>query len=115
MQANLKPTNITLDKNQGFLEITWDDGLVCTYPLSHLREACPCVECRGGHERMGREFDPADILSLTPARSYAIQTIELVGNYALQPVWDDGHSTGLYTWDFLRRICPSQSDSEDEK
>ena len=66
-----RPTNITVDRNKGDLEIIWDDGLVSRYPLAHLREACPCVECRGGHAKMGMEHAPEDILNLTPRRSYA--------------------------------------------
>ncbi len=101
-----RPTGVTLDKNTGYLEISWDDGAVCRYPLSHLREACPCVMCRGGHANMGREHDPEDILKLTPARSYTVENLEMVGNYALLPIWDDGHDTGIFTWEYLRRLCP---------
>jgi DUF971 family protein len=105
---NLRPTNITLDKKAGQLVIDWSDGQSCRYPLGNLREACPCVECRGGHQNMGRQSDPSDILALTPARSYTIENVELVGNYALQPFWDDGHHTGIYTWEYLRRLCPTE-------
>ena len=105
-----KPTAINLYKNEGYLEITWSDGRVCQYPLSQLREACPCVECRGGHQFMGRDHDPDNILSLTPKRSYNITELDLVGNYALQPTWDDGHHTGIYTWDYLWRLCPAQEE-----
>jgi DUF971 family protein len=101
----VKPTGITLDKPQKQLVIKWSDGAECHYPLDNLREACPCVECRGGHENMGRATDPENILSLTPARSYQIDTVELVGNYALQPFWEDGHHTGIYTWEYLKRLC----------
>jgi DUF971 family protein len=58
---------------------------------------------------MGGQSHPADILTLKPARSYTIQSLELVGNYALQPVWDDGHHTGIYTWEFLRDLCPVET------
>lgn len=101
-----RPTGIILNKTAHLLEITWSDGRVCRYPLSHLREACPCVECRGGHQFMGSAYDPDDILKLTPARSYTIQSIEPIGNYGIQPRWDDGHHTGIYTWEYLRRLCP---------
>jgi DUF971 family protein len=104
----VRPTNVTLNKQDGYLEIAWSDDAVCQYPLSQLREACPCVECRGGHQFMGREHDPANILVLLPKRSYTIQSIDLVGNYGLQPSWDDGHHTGIYTWDYLRRLCPAE-------
>ncbi len=103
---NPKPINITLDKAAKELVIEWSDKQICRYPLSHLREACPCVECRGGHENMGRQGDPTNLLVLTPKRSYMIDQLELIGNYALQPFWDDGHHTGIYTWDYLRRLCP---------
>ncbi len=103
----MKPTpkNITLNKTEGYLEITWQDDKTCQYPLSHLREACPCVECRGGHQYMGPAFEPNNLLELKPKRSYTITDIQLIGNYALSPRWDDGHQTGIYTWEFLHRLC----------
>ncbi len=101
-----KPTNITLDRGKNRLEIVWDDGLISHYPLGHLREACPCVECRGGHANMGMENAPDDMLKLTPRRSYTMVGLSAVGNYALQPSWDDGHNTGIYTWEYLRLIAP---------
>ncbi len=111
MTSAIRPTGITLDKRAGFLEITWNDGASCRYPLSELREACPCVECRGGHAFMGREHDPDDILVLKPKRSYMMEKLDPIGNYAIQPTWDDGHHTGLYTWEYLRRLCPKIGDA----
>ena len=105
-----KPSNITLDKSKAELAISWDDGLVSRYPLGQLREACPCVECRGGHANMGMDFAPDNLLALTPARSYGITGLSAVGNYALQPSWDDGHNTGIYTWEYLRHLSPQQPD-----
>jgi DUF971 family protein len=105
---SVRPKAINLYKNDGILEIVWDDGETCRYPLPNLREACPCVECRGGHANMGRENDPDDILKLTPKRSYSVSALDRVGNYALQPTWDDGHHTGIYTWEYLRRLCPAE-------
>jgi DUF971 family protein len=106
-----RPTGITLDKTQGTLDIAWNTGETFSYPLSHLREACPCVECRGGHAFMGMEFAPDNILRLTPRRSYAIQEVRPIGNYAICPVWDDGHSTGIYSWDYLYHIAPRTPDT----
>jgi DUF971 family protein len=113
VQPNLRPASITLNKKESYLEITWNDDERCRYPLSELREACPCVECRGGHEFMGQAHEPKDLLQLKPKRSYAVMSLQMVGNYALQPVWDDGHSTGIYTWDFLKRLCPALEDLQD--
>lgn len=108
MTEAVRPTGITLNKNEGYLEIVWNDGQVCQYPLSHLREACPCVECRGGHQFMGSQYDPSNLLELKPKRSYAIADLQMIGNYAIQPTWDDGHSTGIYAWEYLRRLCPAE-------
>ena len=105
-----RPTNVTVDRATSQLEIVWDDGLVSHYPLAHLREACPCVECRGGHAKMGMANAPEDILKLTPRRSYSITGMSAVGNYALQPSWDDGHATGIYTWEYLRLLSPQKQD-----
>ena len=106
MRMHARPVQITLNQKTDSLEIVWDDGLVSQYPLSQLREACPCVECRGGHDKMGMAFAPDDILSLKPSRSYKMTALDPVGNYALQPTWDDGHHTGIYTWQYLRKITP---------
>lgn len=112
MSTGVLPTGIVLNRTEGYLEISWNDGAVCQYPLSHLREACPCAECRGGHEYMGRAYDPDSILTLTPKRSYQMTALDRIGSYALQPTWDDGHHSGIYTWDYLRRLCPPEADSE---
>ena len=106
----MRPTAITLDRKRNVLIIPWDDGHRSEYPLAGLREACPCVECRGGHEQMGQPPDPDLMVNipLTPARSYNLTRLVPVGNYALQPEWDDGHHTGLYTWAYLRALCPCE-------
>ena len=104
-QPATKPGKITLNRETHQLVIAWADGHLSEYPLDGLREACPCAACRGGHERMGPEFDP-NLIDLQPARSYDAQDMQVVGNYALQFFWSDGHSSGIYTWNYLRRICP---------
>lgn len=108
----MRPTEINLNRNEGYLEIAWEDGKTCRYPLSHLREACPCAECRGGHEYMGDRFAPDNILTLTPARSYKVENLLPVGHYAIMPVWDDGHQAGIFTWHYLRKICPPEPEAE---
>jgi DUF971 family protein len=100
-----RPTNVTLNKPDHALHIQWTDNHISAYPLNELREACPCALCRGGHEFMGPQFDP-NLIELKPARSYEVKDMQLIGNYALMFVWSDLHSSGIYTWDYLRRICP---------
>ena len=105
MSYEVRPKEITHDRQAHELQLAWNDGHVSTYPLNALREACPCAVCRGGHEMMGKEHDP-DLIAIYPARSYKVTNIELIGHYALQVSWDDHHNAGIYTWDYLRRICP---------
>ncbi len=99
------PAGVTLDRAAHVLRVAWQDGHQSVYPLSALREACPCAVCRGGHEFMGPEHDP-DLIELRPVRSYRVEELQLVGNYAMQIFWDDGHSAGIYAWPYLRRLCP---------
>lgn len=100
----LKPKAIRASRSKGVLEIDWEDGHPSRYPLRGLRAACPCAECRGGHAGMGKP----DMLELpmVETRSAELASMEMVGNYALQLVWKDGHSHGIYTWDLLRGLCP---------
>lgn len=104
----MRPTSITLNRKESLLIIPWDDGHESRYPLVGLREACPCVECRGGHENMGPPPDPDALLSLplSPAKNYTVTRLGTAGNYALQPEWGDGHNSGFYTWSYLRALCP---------
>ncbi len=89
----------------GKLVIEWDDGHVSEYSMLSLRRQCPCASCR--EHRNTRNANPLKVLS--PAEALAanpdIQTATVVGNYALQFFWKDGHNEGIYTFEFLRQIC----------
>lgn len=101
-----RPSGITLDKGAHELRIQWEDGHVSHFPLNALREACPCAACRGGHEFMSPEYDP-DLASMEVKGSYKVEDIQMVGSYALQLWWSDGHSSGIYSFGYLRRIDPA--------
>lgn len=106
MNSN-KPKSITANRNSGIFEISWDDGHVSSYSFSLLRHACPCAECRGGHENMSALPDPK-VFALPDEDSPAtrIKNIEAVGSYAITIEWEDGHTYGIYRWDYLRALCP---------
>jgi DUF971 family protein len=57
---------------------------------------------------MSRQYDPTSLNDLIPLQNYQVEKLELVGNYALQFIWNDGHHTGIYTWDYLYRLCPDE-------
>lgn len=104
---NTKPANITAQRNTRQVIITWSDGHESRYGFTFLRNACPCAACRGGHENMGKLPD-AQLYILPDVESPAtrLRNIEAVGTYALTIEWEDGHHFGIYTWEYLRLICP---------
>lgn len=75
-----------------------------TFPLYGLRKNCPCVMCRGGHDKMNK-FDRS-LFFVDPPREYRIEQARQVGNHALKIDWDDGHNSGMYQWETLRDLCP---------
>jgi DUF971 family protein len=97
-----EPTGIIVQNSRRLVEITWADGHRSSYPFALLRWACPCAHCRG---EMGRPGVLASTVALTPAQQ-ALVDLQLVGRYAVQPRWADGHETGLYAFEDLRAICP---------
>jgi len=81
-------------------ELTWNDGHFGSYPSWYLREKCPCALCIDEFTGEPR-VEPGSI----PA-SLERMSVTAVGNYALQFTWSDGHGTGIYTFEYLRRLCP---------
>ena len=86
----------------GELAIKWDDGRESFIPLEKLRRHCPCAGCQGERDIMGNLYKGPD-QPLTP-RSFQLTRIVNVGGYAIQPVWADGHNTGLFSFDYLRGL-----------
>ena len=95
------------------LRLTWSDGHEAEYDYDYLRGYCPCAACQG-HAIDSVRFHP-------PAVSVDPVEITPVGNYGISIHWSDRHATGIYRFDFLRQICPSNVDagaagsSEDEQ
>ena len=81
-------------------DIAWNDGHFSSYPSWYLREKCPCAMCV--EEFTGRRM----IASGSIPSNLERVDVSPVGNYALSFTWSDGHNTGIFTFDFLRRICP---------
>ena len=83
------------------LAMRWNDGVESYLALERFRRACPCATCGGEPDVLGNISRPD--VSYTPA-SFELAGWQLVGGYALQPRWGDGHSTGLYSFQYLRRL-----------
>ena len=99
---------VLLTEGKG-LEIDWVDGHKSAWSFAWLREACPCATCVEERAQQGRKPGqpkprPAAVLPMyspppKPASAHA------VGRYAIQFNWLDGHSGGIYSWEYLRRVC----------
>jgi DUF971 family protein len=85
------------------LAIKWEDGTESFIALEALRRACPCAGCMGERDIMG-QLHKGPEQTLAP-RSFQMVRIEMIGSYAVQPVWADGHRSGLFSFDYLRRIA----------
>ncbi len=98
------PTNIRAHQADQILELSWDEGRVDRLPYRHLRVNCPCASCRD--EWTGKRIlDPA---SIRP--DLKLEGMETVGNYAVRLAWNDGHSSGLYTWETLQQLSRASAD-----
>lgn len=80
------------------LAITWGDNLKCRYNAAELRRACPCAQCV--NEWTGERT----LLPETISNDLEIRDLSLVGRYALNFRWSDGHETGIYSFRYLREL-----------
>jgi DUF971 family protein len=85
------------------LAIKWEDGTENFIALEKLRRACPCAGCKGESDIMGNLYKGPD-QPLT-ARSVELRGLAVIGNYAVQPTWADGHNTGLYPFAYLKQVA----------
>lgn len=104
MDLNTQPKEVEVRASEQQLFIKWADGHESKYSLFGLRKNCPCVECRGGHAKMG-SFDKT-FFKVEPTRRVDIEDVKQVGNHAIRIFWNDGHNTGMYQWETLRKLCP---------
>lgn len=84
------------------LALRFADGEEIYLSLDMLRRACPCAACQGEPDALGRVLRPVQQIG---PRGFELQRFEAIGGYALQLFWADGHSTGIYTFDYLRRLA----------
>jgi DUF971 family protein len=96
--ASTQPTEIR--KEADSLHVTWADGHAGRYPYRYLRANCQCAACVDEWSRK-----PLVDVDRIPA-GIAPTDIRPVGRYAVHMTWSDGHSTGIYAFTLLRRLCP---------
>ena len=94
------PTEIRLHQKSRIMEIQFSDGRDFRLPYEFLRVYSPSAEVRG--------HGPGQEVLQTGKRDVEIRALEPVGSYAVQPVFSDGHSTGIYSWDYLYELGQNQ-------
>jgi DUF971 family protein len=102
------PVSLDLKRDERLL-IRWQDGTTCVYPVSLLRARCPCAQCktiRQDNEAPKPKRPKLTILPGNHSEPLSALSAELVGNYALKIEWSDRHGSGIYSFRYLREICP---------
>ena len=108
MTPRSTPTSLDLKKDEK-LTIQWADGRTCVYSISLLRTMCPCAQCKTvRQDNAPKKRSSLSILPGNFAEQLIATSAELVGNYALRIDWSDGHTSGIYSFDYLREICPEK-------
>ena len=93
------PTNIRALQSEQILELTWSPDDIARLPYPYLRGECPCALCRdewSGERILDKSSIPNDL---------KLEGMEGIGSYAVRFSWSDGHTSGLYTWENLQRLC----------
>ena len=96
----MQPTDIAISRQQAACVITWSDGSSSNMSLVALRQECPCALC---NEQ--RSASSSLMVLNGPPPSAELAGVELVGGYAVRFRWADGHDTGIYSYDYLRRLA----------
>jgi DUF971 family protein len=97
----MQPLDLQIIGNE--LAIKWQDGTENYISLEKLRRLCPCAGCKGEVDIMGQLHKGPD-LPLSPA-AFQLRRLTPIGTYAVQPTWADGHASGIYSFDYLRKVA----------
>ena len=100
----MRPLDIQTIGNE--LAIKWDDGSESFVLLEKLRRHCPCAGCKGEMDIMGNLYKNPE-KPLTPS-AFQLVRWNAVGGYAIQPVWGDGHTSGIYSFEYLKAVADAK-------
>ncbi len=109
--ASTDPKSVKVNLTSGTgMEIDWRDGHHSSYSFPFLRDACPCALCEDERGKTGRAYGEgpklaAGALPMFKAAAKPLSA-EGVGKYAIKFSWNDSHDLGIYSWAFLREVCP---------
>lgn len=105
----MKPQKIKIAEKTK-LHLKWSDETTTILDLKYVRDECPCASCKG-ETILLKTYRPPKPAILSP-EMYKIKNIEVVGEYAIQITWQDGHNTGIYSWDYLKELEKGQDENK---
>ena len=100
MSTEFVPKDINVDNDAGKVRVSWADGHESEIPIRRLRGYCPCAECQG-HGGAVHYIDN---------EVRGVRGAEPVGRYAILFTFADDHATGIYRWEYLRKLDPAEED-----
>lgn len=100
------PTALTIHQKSRLLDVAFDDGAAFQIPFELLRVYSPSAEVKG--------HGPGQEVLQVGKREVGVEGVEPVGNYAIKPLFTDGHATGIYTWDYLYKLGRDQAELWDD-
>ena len=100
MSEKPRPTALTVHQQSKLLEVGFDDGATYRIPFELMRVYSPSAEVQG--------HGPGQVVLQTGKREIGIDGLETVGHYAVQPTFSDGHSSGIFSWDYLHFLGSQQ-------
>ena len=101
----LIPTKIKIAAGNDSMAVEWSDGHASVYPYAYLRGRCPCAMCT---DKKAGPAMPVTPFPMFGKSRLALQKAELVGRYAVQLFWSDNHASGIYSFEYLRDLCPCE-------
>ena len=98
--------------SERLLYCEWEDGLKGTITMETFRKECPCAECT--QDELNNKKTLTHLLDTFEEGKFQLKEVKAIGNYAIAVSWGDGHDSGIYTWEVLRRIIMENSLKEEE-
>jgi DUF971 family protein len=93
-----------MERDERSMTIVWSDGHRSVHGYDELRGACPCATCRTERESAERSTGLRVLPADAPVHA-ALADVQWVGWYAFRLAWEDGHDTGIYSFEYLRALC----------
>ena len=107
--ASTDPADISVNQARRELAIRWQDGHDSVYPFDLLRRECPCALCNEQRNKASASSGPSLTVLTGPVLKtgeVGVTEVSSVGRYAINFAWSDGHNSGIYSFDYLRGLCP---------